>query len=311
MRQFTWMIRWSAAVAAALGGTTLGPWLGWPAVTFAGVVGLALCVGAALRRWRRLEGELTDLRYLAETARTALLHRMPRRCGPVDIAARYRAAARYGGVGGDLYDVVNTPFGVRVLIGDVKGHGLPAFALAAEALRTFRELAGYEPTLGGIVRRLDAHLAGRRPAPAEEFLTALLLQIPVVGNTAELVCCGHPEPLAIRGGRVAPIGPLDRALPLGLLGFARAMPVTNTIAFGGGDRLLLYTDGMTEARDGAGDFFPFAEKVAELVARPVDDDGLLARLEAAVLRHNGGRLRDDIAMLLLARESVPADSQSK
>lgn len=310
MRQAT--PRTGCPVARLLALTTLiallaGLLATWPPAVVLGAVGVALVVAVgtvaafAVPEWIRLRAELSGLRRITEVTQSSLLLRIPPKCGSVRIAARYLAAAPHPGVGGDLYDVLSTPFGVRVIIGDVKGYGLDAFAFATDILERFRDLAGRESTLAGVTRHLDAAVAGRRAEHPEEFATALLLEIPDGDGDVRVVCCGHPAPLLLRRGRMVPID-FPRDLPLGLLGQSGKLPTTSAFAFGGGDRLLLYTDGLTEARDPDGRFFPLPEFAAPLAARADEPGELLARVESALVRHSRGRLHDDIALLVLKSE---------
>src|SRR5260370_5168850 len=117
-----------------------------------------------------------------------------------------RLPAPQGG-GGDTPDVRATPFGVRLLVGDVMGTGLPANRTGLAVLNAWRELACTEPSLTGIAVRLHAMIA--RSEHPERFVTALLANFPVAddpatgvagGAWAELVCCRHPPPLLLPGG---------------------------------------------------------------------------------------------------------------
>ena len=94
------------------------------------------------------------------------------------------------------------------------------------------------------------------------------------GSCAELVCCGHPPPLLLRDGSAVFVEPYA-APPLGLLDLADGWCRASMIPVGHGDQLLLYTDGVSEARDAAGRFFPLAQVTAEAVgqARAFGDVG--------------------------------------
>src|SRR6266851_4848348 len=125
--------------------------------------------------------------------------------GRLYVESRHLPATQGGG--GDIHDVMATPFGVRLLIGDVMGTGLPANRTGLMVLNAWRELACTEPSLAGIAVRLHAMIAcSDQP---ERFVTALLANFPLCddpvpgvtgGSWAELVCCGHPPPLLLRGG---------------------------------------------------------------------------------------------------------------
>ncbi|MFB6890942.1 PP2C family protein-serine/threonine phosphatase [Kitasatospora sp. NPDC056327] len=242
------------------------------------------------------ERELFQVRTVAEAAQRALLRPPPERIGPLRLAVRYVAAAAEARIGGDLYEVARTPFGIRILLGDVQGHGLPAVETAADVLGAFRTAARTEPDLARLAERLDAALADR---PADgRFVTAVLLDVDHREGTARLVNCGHPHPLLRRAGRVTELAPARHAPPLGLLGLAgdggyQAEPLDPHP----GDLLVLYTDGVSEARDPAGAFYPLSARLARFPAGTPDDllDALLTDLAAWV--SPAGGLADDAAAL--------------
>ncbi|MER5786531.1 PP2C family protein-serine/threonine phosphatase [Streptomyces mobaraensis] len=246
------------------------------------------------------ERELLRSRSVASAAQQALLRPVPERVDGLRVAVRYLAAAADAQVGGDLYEVLTTPFGVRLLIGDVRGKGLGAVETAADVLGTFREAAQVEAELGAVARRLDATV--RRRGVGEEFVTAALLTVPRSGETVELVNCGHLPPLVRRDGRVSAVGAgdLDADPPLALRELAEGSYRPTAFAFGKGDLLLLYTDGVTEARDAAGRFYPLERRLAAL---PESAPGVLTdRLVADLLAYVGGELADDAALLAVRRD---------
>ncbi|MBZ4319568.1 PP2C family protein-serine/threonine phosphatase [Streptomyces huiliensis] len=254
------------------------------------------------------ERELLRSRSVASAAQQALLRPVPERVDGLRVAVRYLAAAADAQVGGDLYEVLTTPFGVRLLIGDVRGKGLGAVETAADVLGTFREAAQVEAELGAVARRLDA--AVRRRGVGEEFVTAALLTVPRAGEgeTVELVNCGHLPPLVRRDGRVSPVGAEDTEdaedaesdPPLALRELAEGSYRSAAFTLRRGDLLLLYTDGVTEARDAAGRFYPLERRLAAL---PEGAPGTVAdRLVADLLAYAGGELADDAALLAVRRE---------
>jgi hypothetical protein len=130
------------------------------------------------------------------------------------------------------------------------------------------------------------------------------------GSWTELVCCGHPPPLLLRGGSATFIEPCP-APPLGLLDLADGWCQSSRFGVGEGEQLLLYTDGVSEARDAAGRFFPLAERTTRALARTGSADGgpeLLDELVANLADHVSGRMRDDV-LLLLASIRLAADGQ--
>ncbi|MFI6290889.1 PP2C family protein-serine/threonine phosphatase [Nonomuraea sp. NPDC050790] len=251
---------------------------------------------AARLRLRR-ERELADLRLVAEAAQRVLLRPVPRRAGDLRLALSYTSAAAEARIGGDLYEVVTTPAGVRLIIGDVQGKGLGAVETAAWVLGAFREAAYDEPDLGAVADRLEASL--NRQLGKEMFVTAILAE--VRAEEVVLLNCGHPAPLVLRrDGRVESLDPPEGALPLGLAALADSGRKTHGYPFGTYDQILFYTDGVIETRDGLGRFYPLADRLSVL-SRP-DPQAALDELRADLLVHAGGPLQDDAAMLLLRRQ---------
>ncbi|MFJ8989289.1 PP2C family protein-serine/threonine phosphatase [Streptomyces sp. NPDC102279] len=266
-------------------------------------VTLASALASALR-WRR-ERVLAAVRSVAEAAQHAVLAPIPSSVGPFQVAVRYSAAAAEARIGGDLYALVPTPYGVRMIIGDVRGKGLPAVGTAALVLGIFREAAYDEPDLLAVVGRIERSLA--RNLGFDDFVTAVVAGYPEPGRL-EVVNCGHAPPLHVRAdGHVSSVDPAQPAPPLGLRGLTGETPSLQVLPLADGDQLLLYTDGVTEARDHGRAFYPLAEGLA----RHVSDEpaATLDALDAELQAHVGGRLHDDAALLLLRKPTVqgPAD----
>lgn len=274
-------------------------------VDFLALTGVALAgVLAAYVRQRR-ESQLARARSVAEAAQRALLRPMPQEVGALRVAAAYLAAQAEARIGGDLYDAAHTRFGDRLLVGDVRGKGLPAVDSAAALLGVFREAAYQEAGLPDLLRRLDASV--RRQALrssggdvfAERFVTGVVVDVDRDRPVARVVCCGHPPPVLLRRRSAREIDPGDAAPPLGLgvLGDSRYEPFE--FSYLPGDVLLLFTDGVTEARDRAGRFFPLLERAGvHAGAEPAE---LVNLLITDLLDHAGGRLADDAAMVAIGR----------
>ena len=197
--------------------------------------------------------------------------------------------------GGDVHDVLVTPFGVRLMIGDVMGRGLSANQTGQEVLAAWRELAAVEPSLPGVAVRLNTLIS--RSAHPDRFVTALLANFEC--HATEIVCCGHPPPLLLREGSASFIETFP-APPLGLLDLADGWCNATRLPFASGDALLLYTDGVTEARDAGGSYFRLTEH-AVAAMRESTDDGVLDHLLAGLRAHIGDEQADDILLLLAAR----------
>ncbi|UQX00360.1 PP2C family protein-serine/threonine phosphatase [Streptomyces sp. RerS4] len=323
---------------------------------------LLLATGCALHTRRGLVGELRRSRAIAGATQRVLLRPLPARIEGLTISAAQLSASRGASVGGDLYEAVPTAYGVRVLIGDVRGHGLPALGAAAAVLGSFREAAYDEPSPAAVLRRLERSLqrhlrerartehpaarAGEPESPSgEEFVTVLLLQIAPDGSVLALNC-GHPWPYRI-GPRPVPLPlPLPSREPCGIAPAGRGEvaarpyaehgparpgqpcggePVAVTRLVGGeilpplgvlplphdlgpqpcgelapGEVLVLHTDGAEDARDGRGRFFPLGRVLAGAPA--LTPARLVAGVHTALLRHTGGRLTDDVALLVLRND---------
>ncbi|MFD3629399.1 PP2C family protein-serine/threonine phosphatase [Streptomyces sp. NPDC058698] len=265
-------------------------------------VTLAGTLASVLRK--RRERVLAAVRSVAETAQHALLKPVPEIVGPFQAAVRYSAAAAEARIGGDLYALVPTPYGVRMIVGDVRGKGLPAVGTAALVLGVFREAAHDEPDLREVVARIERSLA--RNLGGDDFVTAVVAGYPEPGRL-EMVNCGHAAPLLIRGTDVRPVDPVHPAPPLGLRALVDDSPCLQVVPFLEGDQLLLYTDGVTEARDADRAFYPLAEGIARHLCD--EPDRTLSALHQELLHHVGGRLHDDAALLLLRKPvtSGPVD----
>ncbi|TQF01622.1 serine/threonine-protein phosphatase [Kitasatospora acidiphila] len=268
--------------------------------TLTAVAAVTLASTATTLLVRAREHELLQVRTVAEAAQRALLRPVPARVGALRIAVRYLAAAAEARIGGDLYEVMETEHGIRILLGDVQGKGLAAVETAADVLGVFREAARTEPELAGLAERLDTALANR--PKGERFVTAVLLGIPTATGPAEVVNCGHPPPLLRHRSRVVTaLEPPAFAPPLALRALTGEPYRSRTFDLHRGDLLLLYTDGVAEARNAAGDFYPLAARLAtDLTA--AEPDALLAQLLADVQSWATDGLNDDAAVLALRRE---------
>jgi phosphoserine phosphatase RsbU/P len=248
-----------------------------------------LAVVSAETRERR-EARLRRLTVIADAAQRAVLRASPERIGTLGFAVRYVSASEEAAIGGDLYEIAATPFGVRVIVGDVRGKGLPAVQTAASVLGAFRQAALSAPDPATLARRVDDVIS--RLIDEEEFVTAVFAEFRDDGTVA-LANCGHHPPLLLDadGARVLDTG--EPTPPLGL------MPEPELVVhpWRPGSRLLLYTDGLVEARDEAGEFFGLDAGAPVLTGRPLPAalDGLVERLRA----HVGGRVADDVALVLV------------
>ncbi|WP_293999497.1 SpoIIE family protein phosphatase [Streptomyces sp.] len=289
----------AAVLGTALGARETGPGHELVAVLSALLaVTLASALASALRG--RRERVLAAVRSVAEAAQHAVLKPIPETVGPFRVAVRYSAAAAEARIGGDLYALVPTPHGVRLIVGDVRGKGLPAVEIAALVLGVFREAAYDEPDLLAVVGRIERSLA--RNLGHDDFVTAVVVGHARAGQL-EVVNCGHAPPLLIpASGAVTAVEAARPAPPLGLRVLVDEPPCLEVLPFAEGDQLLLYTDGVIEARDRAREFYPLAERVARHVSG--EPEHILSAVHDELLAHVGGRLHDDAALLLLRMQNL-------
>ncbi|MGW1990681.1 PP2C family protein-serine/threonine phosphatase [Embleya sp. NPDC001921] len=293
----------AAVVAVALTALGQGRGGGEPFITLVSIALVTATAWAGVHVRMRQERTIEEVRSVAEAAQEVLLPQVPRTLGSLTVGVRYRAAAAEARIGGDLYEVVPTPFGVRVAIGDVRGKGLGAVRTAAAVLSAFREAAYEEPELPGVARRLSASLERRLGEDDEEFVTLILLGFLNEGACVDILNCGHPAPLLLRAAHARALDPPAPTPPLGILDLRELdLPVLR-VPLLPEDRLLLYTDGIIEARNAAGEFYPLPDRAPDSLPGVEDT---LDRLEADVQRHVGHPLQDDAAMVLLRYRPVVA-----
>ncbi|MGW2087017.1 PP2C family protein-serine/threonine phosphatase [Streptomyces sp. NPDC001880] len=274
--------------------------------TLATVSVLAVVINGVVRRGNE---QLASARFIAETAMRAVLPQPADRIGGLQIAARYEAAQADEFVGGDLFAVSDTPWGVRMVLGDVRGKGLDAVETVAVVIGAFREAAEQESSLEGVAGRLERAL-GREEARRggldvlEGFITAVLAEIPAGLSRVRIVNRGHPEPILLHpDGALEVLKPSAPTLPLGM-----ALGVwperTDEWDLPAGTTLLLYTDGLSEARNAEGVFYdPAARLRGRIFPGPEE---LLSALTDDVRLHTGGETTDDMALLAVVR---PAQGQ--
>ncbi|MFB7340026.1 PP2C family protein-serine/threonine phosphatase [Streptomyces hydrogenans] len=266
-----------------------------------GITAASAWVSAVRTRYER---DLAEVTAVADVVQRVVLRPLPPRLGPVELHLLYLAAAAKARIGGDFYEAVRIPGAVRIMLGDVQGKGLGAVETASVLLGAFRSTAYDAPDLPALADRLDEGLA-RYAAwdpdsdAAERFATVVLVELPEDTSTARLLNCGHPAPLLQHGADIGLVEVADPSLPLNLAGLADSRHQVEEFPFGPGDRLLLYTDGVSETRDRAGAFYPLEERARQWSTAPSEQVPELLHRDLAA--YGDGGLDDDVAALLIVR----------
>ncbi|MEU3792006.1 PP2C family protein-serine/threonine phosphatase [Streptomyces fructofermentans] len=299
-------LRTGIAAIAATAGVHIRYALDAVAITEVATVATVAVLAVLINRLvSRAHARLASARGIAEAVQRAVLPEPAERIGTLWVAARYEAAQADALIGGDLYAAQDTPHGVRLIVGDVRGKGMGAVGAVAVAVGAFREAADQEATLEAVVQRLEHALAReltRREGveTVEGFVTALLAEIPHGDGVVRLLNRGHPGPLLLYAdGSVRVLAAERPALPLGMGELASWPDDVQEEAFPPGATLLVHTDGLSEARDARDVFFdPARDLSGRVFAGP---GALLDALVDDVRRHTGGGTTDDMALLAVRR----------
>lgn len=229
-----------------------------------GVLFFVLCLAYALvRSVFRAEAEFVSVQRELEQARqiqsSLLPQQVPRPPG-LELAVRYVPMTA---VAGDIYDFVQIgPSSTGILVADVTGHGIPAALVASMVKLAFSVQAGHANDPARVLGSMNQILCGQLD---RSFVTAVYAVVDTERQTVTVANAGHPPPIIRRRGDA--VARIDHEHGL-LLGFVPDAQYTNIHVhpFGAGDRILLYSDGVLEARNGAGEFFD-GDRVARWLAR--------------------------------------------
>jgi serine phosphatase RsbU (regulator of sigma subunit) len=203
-------------------------------------------------------------------------------------------------VSGDAFDYALNGSSLHIGIFDGMGHDLLAARLADLMLSAYRYCRRAEMTLIETYHHLDALL--RDGFGADRFCTAQLAVLDADTGTLELLNAGHPGPLVVRDGRALSLHGPERVVPLGLGDLLHTPVQTRTVSLEPGDRLMMYTDGVTEAQSMDGSLFG-EQRLVDVVERAREETHLLAEAVRRMMHDldafRGGEWRDDATLVLV------------
>ena len=208
---------------------------------------LVRTVGTALERSRldeEREKELADERALGLTFQRSLLPKIPRRIGPVELAARYRTGDPGVHVGGDWFDAIEVQDGVVLVVGDVQGHDVQAAAMMGQLRTVARATASEGHPPAGVLARTADYL---ERLDSDLLATVLVIHLDSQGQLATVASAGHLPPLLLTSPgerRIARQIEVETGPPLGI---GEHWEERSTV-LAPASVLLLYTDGLVETR---------------------------------------------------------------
>jgi hypothetical protein len=198
-------------------------------------------------------------------------------------------------LGGDAFDYAVDPSCAKIAIFDAMGHDLQAGLMATAAVASYRNARRSKLDLFSTAEHIHRNILDH--FGANRFVTGLLTSLEK--STGVLTCCiaGHPPPLLLRHGRVVKSLGEGTGMPFGIGSCSAAFQEQ----LEPGDRVLLYTDGVTEARAASGKTFEL-EELVNLISRTASDDPppeTMRRLMHAIEDHNDGPMRDDATVVMV------------
>jgi serine phosphatase RsbU (regulator of sigma subunit) len=200
-------------------------------------------------------------------------------------------------IGGDSFDYAINGHLVDLLVIDSVGHGLHAAVLASVAISAYRHARRNQLDLPEIAVEVNEAIASQ--FGAGQFATAVLARLDIATGRLRWINAGHPEPLIVRGSSLVQPPHCPPSRPLGL---QQTQPLVCETRLEPGDRLLLYTDGIIEARSPDGEFFGerrLADFISAAAAAGDPPPETVRRLMRSVLAHQADQLQDDASIVIL------------
>jgi sigma-B regulation protein RsbU (phosphoserine phosphatase) len=243
-----------------------------------------------------------ELRTVADIQRSLLPTKLPAIPG-VDMAAHYQTSMR---AGGDYYDFFQLPDGRwGVLIADVSGHGTPAAVIMAVTHSIAHMVSEPPSPPSRLLNHVNTHLSARYTGGSGTFVTAFYGIFDPQTRRLEYASAGHPPPRVVQCGKLCFLDG-ERSLPLGIDAAEQYIDCERQLY--AGDTVVLYTDGISEARNARGELFG-----EDRLDRAVCCAGSASQMLDAVLREvdrfRGSRALADDRTLLIARLTEDADEK--
>jgi serine phosphatase RsbU (regulator of sigma subunit) len=231
---------------------------------------------------------------LSRQIQTEMLPRAPLKLGPAEIKGVSIPARE---VGGDFFNYFALPDGrMALLVGDVSGKGVSAALLMANIQATLRARLPLETDLARLADGLDREVDANTPHSV--YVTLFLAILDVVGKRLQYVNAGHnPQFLLRADGTLEPLG--STGMPIAL--YSGQGYQGGQVAFGPGDLLFFYTDGLVETENEKGEMFG-ADRLQSIIAAEHQQgvDTVLERVEEAVRTFRGrAEPFDDATMMAL------------
>jgi serine phosphatase RsbU (regulator of sigma subunit) len=210
-------------------------------------------------------------------------------------------------VGGDCFDYAFNHGVLDFAVLDTIGHGLGSSVLAALLIGAYRHGRREGDDLTQLATVIDA--AARTHPGQPVFATAVLGRLEAVSGRLTWMACGHVQPIIARGSTTLADIPIKPGVPLGLGALAPVIGEIAEVSLEPGDGVLIYTDGVTDARSSDGEFFG-VERLRDLLAREhgagSSPQEMVRRLVSSTMEHSNARFRDDASMLYLRWDGPPA-----
>jgi serine phosphatase RsbU (regulator of sigma subunit) len=202
-------------------------------------------------------------------------------------------------VGGDAFDYAVEGSVLHVALLDTVGHGISASALTTLAINSYRNARRCGMGISDTYLSMDKWVRDQYPGA---FVTAILAELDTRSGVYRRICAGHPAELILRDGQLAGQLPAPTALPAGLGHLLGRPPKVTEATLRAGDCVLLYTDGVTDARSADGEFFG-VDGLARTIIQGMADGSppaeVLRRLLRRIVGHQHGELQDDATAVLV------------